>query len=432
MSTAGQRRRDAQVLAPERRREDDPREQEARERHRGEERVRRVHERERDRRGRDREHLTAPSARDEREDEREQRGGDQRPGDRRRQREEVERPRSRAGEADQPDLGGRRRDARSVRAEERGAGCVGEHDRQRREDRRQVQHDDGRVDVGEPRDHRQPRVPHGERVARMEAAVAELVDDVERGQVERLELPHAAEVEERVAVDRVRRPPDGAREQRRRGGHSGDRQPLALLRGNRRPQQRRDERHGREGGDEPERRRDRPAEGERERERSGQRGQAPGERRRDRDAECVRTAERAHEDPHPGRSARTPTLRSSRRMSPSPCAGRARPSTSAAGAASTSARKSAEEPSRPAPHAVDPHRLGHDSHARASSARAPAWRHAPPRARTSLHQAAVEDVPTGQERRVVLLRVPQDREAASVLLGPVEQGAEPRAGLRRR
>ena len=37
----------------------------------------------------------------------------------------------------------------------------------------------------------------------------------------------------------------------------------------------------------------------------------------------------------------------------------------------------------PCAHAVDPHRLRHDSHARASSARAPAWRHAPPRARTS-------------------------------------------------
>ena len=235
----------------------DPREEEARERHRGEERVRRVHEREGDRRGRDRKHLTAPSARDEREDEREQRGDDQRAGDRRRQRQEVERPRSRAGEADQPDLGGRRRDARSVRAEERGAGRVGEHDRQRSQDRRQVQHDDGRVDVGEARDHRQPRVPHGKRVARMEAAVAELVDDVERGQVERLELPHAAEVEERVAVDRVRRPPDRAREQSRRRSHPGDRQPLALLRGNRRPHQRRNERCGREAGDEPERRRDR-------------------------------------------------------------------------------------------------------------------------------------------------------------------------------
>ena len=227
MSTAGNDAAMRSVLAPERRRQDDPREQEADERHRGEERVRRVHERERDRRGRDRQHLAAPSTRDQREDEREQRRGDQRACDRRRQREEVERARSRAGEADQPDLGGGRRDARSVRAEERGAGRVGEHDRERGEDRRQVEHDDGRVDVGQPRDHRQPGMPHRERVAGMEAAVAELVDDVERGQVERLELPHPAEVEERVAVDRVRRPPDRAREQRRRRGHAGDRQALA-------------------------------------------------------------------------------------------------------------------------------------------------------------------------------------------------------------
>ena len=42
---------------------------------------------------------------------------------------------------------------------------------------------------------RQPGVPDRERIAGMEAAVAELVDDAERGQVERLELPHSAEVE---------------------------------------------------------------------------------------------------------------------------------------------------------------------------------------------------------------------------------------------
>ena len=124
------------VLAPERPRKDDSCEQKARERHRGEERVRRVHEGERDRRGRDREHLAAPSTRDERKDEREQRRRDQRAGDRRRQREEVERSRSSSGEADQPDLGGGRRDAGPVRAEEGGAGGVREHDGQRREDRR--------------------------------------------------------------------------------------------------------------------------------------------------------------------------------------------------------------------------------------------------------------------------------------------------------
>ncbi len=360
----------------------DPREQEARERHRGEERVRRVHEGERDRRGRDRQHLAAPSTRDQREDEREQRGGDQRPCDRRRQRQEVERSRSRAGEADQPHLGGRRRNARSVRAEERGAGRVREQDRQRGEDGRQVQHDDGRVDVGQARDHRQPGMPHRERVAGVEAAVAELVDHAERGQVERLELPHPAEVEQRVAVDRVRGPPDRAREQRRRRGHACDRQALAVLRRNRRPQQCRNERRGREAGDEPERRRDRPVEGERERERSRQGGEAPGERRRDRDAQGVRTAERPHED-------RTRDDQHARRRGGEP-QDEAEPVCRQC-AAEHERRRSREherqeEGRRDEPtstHAVDAHRLGHDSHARASSASTPAWRHAPPRARTS-------------------------------------------------
>src|SRR5213592_1932973 len=46
-----------------------------------------------------------------------------------------------------------------------------------------------------------------------------------------------------------------------------------------------------------------------------------------------------------------------------------------------------------------------------------------------LDQPAVEAVPAWQERRVVLLGVPEDREAAAVLGSPVEQRREPRPGL---
>src|SRR5262245_53673347 len=44
-------------------------------------------------------------------------------------------------------------------------------------------------------------------------------------------------------------------------------------------------------------------------------------------------------------------------------------------------------------------------------------------------QAAVEPVPAGQERRVVVLGVPEDGKSAAVLSGPVEERAEPRAGF---
>ena len=167
--------RDPQVLAPQLRREHGPREEEADERNGGKERVGRVDEREGDRRGRDRQHLSAPPSRRQREDEREQRRDDQSPGHCRRQREEVERPRAGPREADQPDLGSRDRDPAAVRAEERGAGGVGEHDGERRQDRGHVQHRGRGVDVREARHERNRRMPGRERIARMQTAVLELV-----------------------------------------------------------------------------------------------------------------------------------------------------------------------------------------------------------------------------------------------------------------
>ena len=131
----------------------------------------------------------------------------------------------------------------------------------------------------------------------MQPAVLELVHDLERRQVERVELPHSAEVEQAVAVDRVRRPPDGGREERRRGRDARDRHALAVLGRQRRAEQ------------SPERgRRPRSSRAARAssrssrppqrwgRQRSGESGQAPRERRGDRDTERVRPG-RADEDP---------------------------------------------------------------------------------------------------------------------------------------
>ena len=58
-----------------------------------------------------------------------------------------------------------------------------------------------RVDTGEPGDARDQHVPQRERVARVQPAVHELVHGVEREVVERLELAHAREMEERIAVE---------------------------------------------------------------------------------------------------------------------------------------------------------------------------------------------------------------------------------------
>src|SRR5206468_10691013 len=57
------------------------------------------------------------------------------------------------------------------------------------------------VDARELRDVREEAVPQRKRVAGMQPAVDELVDGAEVQRAERVELPDAAEVEERVAMD---------------------------------------------------------------------------------------------------------------------------------------------------------------------------------------------------------------------------------------
>ena len=64
-----------------------------------------------------------------------------------------------------------------------------------------MQDDRRRVDTAELRHEREPPVPERERVARMQAAVLELVHRAQRERAEVEELAHATEVKERIAVD---------------------------------------------------------------------------------------------------------------------------------------------------------------------------------------------------------------------------------------
>ena len=105
---------------------------------------------------------------------------------------------------------------------------------ERDEQRRQVQHDGCCVDPGELGDEGENAVPERERVAGMQAPVAKLVDDAERRQLRRLgELADTCEMEERVAVDDRRRPPDDCPERHPRGHERGDRQRARRVRGER-------------------------------------------------------------------------------------------------------------------------------------------------------------------------------------------------------
>src|SRR6266536_1430920 len=125
---------------------------------------------------------------------------------------------------------------------------------------------DRRVDVAEPGDKSNSRVPDRERIAGVEPSVPELVDDIERAQVERLQLADAREMEETVAVDRVRRPPDGTGEHGAAEGNAPEGHSLYPLRGHRRPENSRNERSRGKAGEQPERRVDGAVEGESQRE----------------------------------------------------------------------------------------------------------------------------------------------------------------------
>ena len=93
-----------------------------------------------------------------------------------------------------------RRDPGPARGEERRPGLVDEHEGERQQHRRQVQERGRRADAGELRDHRDRRMPERERVARVQAAVLELVHRAQRQVVQGEQLLHPGEVEERVAV----------------------------------------------------------------------------------------------------------------------------------------------------------------------------------------------------------------------------------------
>ena len=87
-------------------------------------------------------------------------------------------------ERDEGHLHEHRADCEPRRAEHRAAHLEGEHERERREDARLVQHDGRRVDAAELCDEREPAVPERKRVAGMQPAVLELVDRAERQRAE--------------------------------------------------------------------------------------------------------------------------------------------------------------------------------------------------------------------------------------------------------
>ena len=64
-----------------------------------------------------------------------------------------------------------------------------------------MEHDARRIDPAELRHEREESVPERERVPGMEPAVPELVDRPQGERAEVVELAHAADVEQRVAVD---------------------------------------------------------------------------------------------------------------------------------------------------------------------------------------------------------------------------------------
>jgi hypothetical protein len=79
---------------------------------------------------------------------------------------------------------------------------VGNDDRERSEDRREVKDDQLGVRSRDPGDQREKAVPERERVSRVEAGVGKLADSLERELVELEKLSRPAEMEETVALHR--------------------------------------------------------------------------------------------------------------------------------------------------------------------------------------------------------------------------------------
>ncbi len=165
-----------------------------------EQRVGRVHDREHEPRTCDERESRAGRLVQIDEEER-QRGGHEQhaPAGGRGQREQPERAAGAGRERRDADRPRERRDAEPARAEDRDARFVDDEERERREHGRFVHDDLGRVDARQLRDQREERVPERERVAGVQPAVHELAHAFERELVERQELPHAREVEQRVA-----------------------------------------------------------------------------------------------------------------------------------------------------------------------------------------------------------------------------------------
>ncbi len=171
------------------------------------------------------------------------------------------------------DLGTYDRDRRAHAPEERVAGLVGDQKRERCEHGGLVQDDLRRIEEGDACDEREKAVPEREGVARMQAAVGELIDRLERERVERLQLANARQMEEAVATDLARDVPQQHAEHDAGAEHPPPpRDPLG-------PRRAPHERERRDSGSEQqeESQRERRAGDERDRKRTEEKRERPGE-----------------------------------------------------------------------------------------------------------------------------------------------------------
>ena len=160
------------------------------------------------------------------EGQRERRDYEQLTGRRRRERERAVGAAVPWRERDQPNLRRRRGNPGPRRVEQHPSRLVRDERGERREDAGFVAHDERRVDAGQLGDPGEKPVPERERVAGVQAAVPELVHGVDPHVVERDQLAHPCQVEERVAVDGPREPPERDPEHRSAGEHEQRRETL--------------------------------------------------------------------------------------------------------------------------------------------------------------------------------------------------------------
>ena len=240
-----------------------------------------------------------------------------------------------------------------------------------------------RIDVCDPGDERDRGVPDRKCVAGVKPSVLELVDDVDRSQVELLELPDPSQVEQPVAVDRARRPPDRAREDRPSRGDAGNGPALGRLGGE----------QARAAGPARAQTTEKPASSQSVvsivPSKANVSARAPARATRLHTNEAATATPkaagrpRARAEDSAGTSTTQAAAAASRSESAGPCAGNKRARPRVAGAASNQRQeeRGGADPARP--RTVGPHRHAHDSHSSASSASVPACTQMPPRARTS-------------------------------------------------